>query len=251
MAAPTLTSIAPLSGPPGTAIVCLGAGFDAGAQVACPDLVATTWVSAAELRAAIPADLEGPQGGQISVKVFIRNADLSDSDPLPFSVIYPYPWPALQTWTNIVAVCGEVPAFKRGGRVSDDTLRGWMRSVAQSIAGAMLRRGLSLSPADWQQPDAETALPTPAGVLELLNRYGAAARLAAAIAGDFTQGEWGFAKVLQREYERELAALRDGAYDKLFRPAAATVETGTLVGGGDIAASTGDAAQAFSREQVF
>jgi len=251
MAAPTLTSVSPALGPPGTVITCLGSGFDAGAQVGCPALAETTFVSAAELEAAIPADLVGPAGGSAVVSVFVQNEDGSRSAIVSFTVNFPYPASTLQSWTNIEAVCGEVPGFRRGGQVQDSAIEGWMRSIAQSIAGAMLRRGLSLDSTQWQQPDAATAMPTPAGVLELINRYGAAARLASAIAGQFSQGEWGLAKNLQADFGRELKTLGDGGYDKLFKPAAATVETGTQFAGGDIETDDGDAERAFSKTQIF
>lgn len=251
MAAPVLTSVSPALGPPGSAITCLGSGFDAGAQVACPALVETTRVSAGELTAAIPADLVGPAGESVAVVVFVRNPDGTTSSALSFEVLFPREAGQLQAWTTLDQICGEVPGFKRGGRIKDSTIEGWMRSIAQTIAGAMLRRGLPLDPAQWQQPDAATAMPTPAGVLELINRYGAAARLAGAIASDFSQGEWGLAKNLQRDFERELKTLDSGGYDKLFRLAAATVETGTQFAGGDIETDDGDAEQAFSKNQIF
>jgi hypothetical protein len=250
MAAPTLNSVSPAFGPPGTAIACLGAGFDTGAQVGCPALVDTTFVSAGELHAVIPADLALTEGG--SVSVYVQNEDGARSAIAQFTITQPaYPVATLQSWTNIDAVCGEVPGFKRGGRIQDTTIEGWMRSIAQSIAGAMLRRGLSLKPSDWQQPDASTSMPTPAGVLELINRLGAASRLAATVAGEFTQGEWGLAKALTRDFERELKALQDGGYDRMFRPGAATVETGQQFAGGDIVNSGGDAENAFSKDQIF
>lgn len=251
MPAPTLNSVSPSSGPPGTAITCLGSGFDPAAQVGCPALVATTFISAGEVRAAIPSDLVGLAGGSMVVSVFVENPGALRSAILPFVVTFPYPASSLQSFTRIDAVVAEVPGFKRGGRIGDGTIEGWMRSVAQTIAGAMLRRGLSLDSTKWTQADPSSLMPTAAGVLEQINRLGAAARLAAAIAGDFTQGEWGLAKDLARNYERELKALTDGAYDKLFNPAAATVETGTQVSAGDIETDEGEADQAFSKDQVF
>ncbi|MGE5570118.1 MAG: IPT/TIG domain-containing protein [Rhodospirillales bacterium] len=247
MAVPTLNSVSPQSGPPGTAVVCLGAGFDPGAQVGCPALVETTFVSVGEVRAAIPADLVGPAGGSFQISVYVRNEDGAISAVLPFTVTFGWPSGDLQSWTSIEAVCGEVPGFRRGAAVSDAQIQVWMRSVAQSIAGAMLRRGLSLDPAQWQQPDAGTAMPAASGLLELVNRLGAAAQLAAVVGGQFTQGEWGLAKTLERRFEREMKALAEGGYDKLFRPAAATVESGRQAYGGDI----GDASPAFSKDQVF
>ena len=56
----------------------------------------------------------------------------------------------LQTWTSVELVCGEIPKFIRGAAVAPDAIiRNWMRSIAQTVNGAMYRRGLSLDPADW------------------------------------------------------------------------------------------------------
>jgi hypothetical protein len=147
-------------------------------------------------------------------------------------------------------VAGEVPGFVRGGRISDAGITNWMGSVAQQINAALLRRGLPLTAADWQ-PVIEAGAPSPADLLELLNRLGAAALLAAAIGGQFGAGEWGLAKALERRFERELKALEAGAYDKVFRPAAATIESGTLFGGGDTENDAGETEPAFEKEQEF
>jgi hypothetical protein len=94
--------------------------------------------------------------------------------------------------------------------------------------------------------------PGPASVLELIVRYGAAARLASVVGSQFAAtGEWGLAKTLRADFDRELKALAGGAYDKIFRPGAATASTDPLAGGGDILTSDGDTEQAFSKGQVF
>lgn len=249
MTTPVLTSVSPVSGPPGTAITLAGAGFAAGARAGCPALVATTWVSAAEVQAAIPTELVGPAGGTLVISVYVQNPDGAQSAALPFTVVFLRVM--AQEWTTVEAVCGEVPGFKRGGRIADSMIHVWIRSVAQPIAGTMMRRGLSLDPAQWQAADAGSGMPAPVGVLEHINRLGAAARLAGAIAGEFGTAEWGLAKTLQREYERELTALRGGEYDKLFTPAAATVESGTLFAGGDMTDEGGELERGFEKGQVF
>jgi IPT/TIG domain len=249
---PVLTSVSPSSGPPGTAIICLGSGFDSGAQVGCPALVATTFISATELHATIPSDLTGPQGGTMTLSVYVQNSDSSLSGILPFTLRFPYPVSSLQSWTTVDAVAAEVPGFKRGGRIGDPTIEQWMRSVAQSIGGAMLRRGLSLKSSDWAQPDPSSLQPTPAGVLELINRLGAAAQLAAAIAADFTSGEWGLAKRLEARYQTEFQALAGGGYDKLFSPSyAVTEEIGPQFGGGNVTDDEGDVDPKFRKDQKF
>lgn len=249
MAIPTLSSVSPSGGPPGTAITLLGAGFDPGAQVGCPALVATERISASELRAMIPSNLSGPAGSMMVVSVYVQNEDGSISTVLPFSVTFSYPAGGLQSWTTVDAVAAEVPGFRRGGRIGDEVIETWIRSIAQAIAGAMLRRGLSLIPAHWQAADPGTAMPTAAGVLELINRTGAAARLASAVASEFTQGEWALAKSLQREYERDLQRLDDGIYDRLFRASESPINRDFAAG--DIVTDQGGAEQAFSKTQVF
>lgn len=148
------------------------------------------------------------------------------------------------SWTAIDKVCGEVPGFKRGGtRITDTHIGQWIDSVAQSIAAAMMRRGLSLEPADW--PAAGSPMDA-AAVLEAVNRVGAAARLAAAIASDFSTGEWALAKTLARQFEDEMKRLSAGEYDRVFRQAAATAETGPMFSSGEL-----DSDSAFSKTQRF
>ncbi len=248
MAAPTLNSVSPSSGPLGTAITCLGAGFDSGARIGCPALVQTTFVSSGELHADIPADITGPPGGELVIAIFVENEDGSRSATLPFTVRLAT---VLQGWTTAAAVAAEVPGFKRGGRISDATIEVWVRSYAQIIAGALLARGISLDPTTWQAVSDVTGMPAPAGVLELANRLGAAARLATAVGGEFSQGEWALAKSLQSEFKRELDRLESGFYDKLFLPSAPTRETGSQFSPGDVSNEDGDPERSFTKGQIF
>jgi hypothetical protein len=144
----------------------------------------------------------------------------------------------------VVAVAGEVPGFQRGGNIANTQIANWIRTTAQEINGAMLRRGLPLDPTLWQQANT-AASPDPMDVLEMLNRMGAAAALAAAIASQFSGGESGLATTLAKTYARTLASLRAGDYDKLFLPAAATEEPGQLFGAGAMAPPT------FRKDQNF
>ena len=68
----------------------------------------------------------------------------------------------------------------------------------------------------------------------MLNRLGAAAMLAAAVASNFQGGDAPLSKNLRAAYKDELARLEAGAYDNLFRPAAVTMETGPAFAGGDM-----------------
>jgi len=244
MATAVISSILPVSGPPGTVITVTGSGFDPTAQVGCPSLVQTTDTSSTSLQAAIPPDLVGPEGGSMLVVVFVRNADGSISNMVQFTVLFPAA--ALQSWTTIMQVTGEVPNFVRGGNITDATINTWIRSISQSVSACMFRRGLSLDPTQWQQADPFSASPSPAAVLEQITRYGAAARLAAAISGQFGgAGEWGLQRNLDAAFAREFQLLTTGAYDKLFNPASVTEETGQMV------AASGSGRPAFRKEQRF
>jgi hypothetical protein len=249
--AAVLTSVSPLSGPPGTVITLTGTGIIAGAQVACPILVQTTAPSGSTLQGAIPSNLSGPSGGTMLVSVFIQNPDGSLSNMLPFTVEFPAT--ALQAWTTIDQVCAEVPGFSRGGQISDDTITRWMVSISQSITGVLLQRGLPLNPTLWQQPDPNSITPSPAAVLEQIARFGAAARLASAISSQFASGPggWSYATNLQTAFASEFRALQSGVYDKTFFPAAATVDANPTLAGGEVFTHSGNAEQAFRKGKVF
>jgi hypothetical protein len=240
--APTLNSISPSAGPPGAAITLTGSGFDTGSQAACPVLVATDYVSPNELTATIPEDLGGAGGTSLSIGVYVRNSDGSASAALPFLVQFPAT--RLQGYTDVAAVAGEVVGFQRGGNITDQQIGNWIKTTAQEINGAMLRRGLPLDPALWQAAGT-AASPDPSDVLEMLNRMGAAASLAAAVASQFPGGDSPLAAGLAKTYGRTLASLRAGDYDKLFLPAAATEEPGQLFGAGAMAEPT------FRKNQIF
>jgi IPT/TIG domain len=248
--AAVITSISPVSGPPGTVITVTGSGFDTTAKVGCPVLVETTDTSSVSLQATIPPDLNGPAGAQMLIGVFVQNADGSISNMVQFTVLFPAV--NLQAWTSIDQVCGEIPNFIRGGSIPDSTITTWIQSISQSVSSCLLRRGLPMDPTLWWQPTPSDASPTPAAVLEQITRYGAAARLAAAISGQFAGGgEWGLQKNLDAAFAAEMKLLSQGSYDKLFQPAAATEETGQLVDTGQITTQRGGSGQAFYKEQRF
>jgi len=228
-------------------MVLLGSGFDPAAQVGCPALVPTTFVSSSELRCTVP-DMEGQPGQSIVVSVYVQNADGSQSGTLPFTVQFPL---LAQSFTTVAKVAAQVPGFKRGGRIGDDTIQEWIAQIAGSIRAVFVRRGLSLSPSDWAEPDPASAF-TPGAVLDLINCLGAAAQLAAAIAADFTSGEWGLSKRLDARYQAEMKTLEDGGYDKLFSPSVAvTEEIGPQFAAGDVTNDEGEPDNAFGKDQVF
>jgi hypothetical protein len=209
--------------------------------------VATTYVDAGTVTAEIPAELAGAGGTSLAIAVFVRNADGSVSGTQVFTVLFPAA--VLQAWTTVALVAAETPGFQRNGRIKDADIQTWIRSVGQEVAAEMMRRGLSLDPATWQ-PAGTAASPNPVDVLEMVNRMGAAARLAAAVGANMP-GEWGVAKNLERSYLRQLAALRAGDYDKIFAPGAATVEAGPQLGFGDMTEADGRSSNAFRKDKRF
>jgi len=152
--------------------------------------------------------------------------------------------PTVAGWTTLEKIAGEVPGFVRGGRITDAQIVVWGESIEQQINAVMRRRGLSLVAADWSDVSG-------ADLLGMINRLGAAAQLSAAVAAQFGGGEWGLTKAVERRFEREIKALGDGDYDKLFRPGAATVESGTLFGGGDMTDEEGEVERSFEKGQVL
>ncbi len=223
MSAPVLNSISPTLGAPGVAITVTGSGFTAASRVGCPSLVPTTYIDANTLTAEIPA-MEGPAGASIRVQVYVLNADGAVSNTLDLSIDFPIA--SAQGWTTVDNVAGEIPNFQRAAAIPDSTIVSWIQSISQSVTAVLLRRALPLDPSQWAQPDAASAAPTAAAVLELITRYGAAARLAAAVAGQFTSGVNALQADLSAAYKREYQLLDSGGYDKLFFPAAATEITG-------------------------
>ena len=245
----TLTSVSPGAGPPGATLTLTGSGFTCNSQVACPVLVATTFSSSTTLLATVPADLDGPPAGSMTISVYVQNADSSVSNYLPFTVLFPAI--TLQAWTTIDRVAKSVPGFVRGAQITDDDIAEWISEAAQEIAAAMLKRALPLDSALWPAADV-AAFPTPQGLLEMANRAGAASLLAAAIASNFSAGSpWAPQVALQKQYERHLAAFRNGDYDKLFRSAAATIESGPLLAAGDLTTADGKPSTIFAKDKVF
>lgn len=225
-----------------------GTGFDAGSRVCLPVAVATTFVSSVQVQADVPANFAGADGGAVQIGVFVLGADGSASNVWPFTVTIPAS--RLQAYTTIDAVCAEVPGFMRGGQIDDDSVQRWISSVAQVVKGSMLKRGLSLDPADWQQAGAD-GTPAATEVLEMINRLGAAARLASAVVSLFGNADAAFSRNLQSAFKDELGRLEGGSYDKAFSPAASTAETGPLLSYGDTSRADGEPTTMFRKETKF
>ena len=211
-----------------------------------PLLIAPDSFTATELVFTLPANLPGQEQGALPCSVQVRNSDASFSGALNLLVSF-------RAWCSVSRVAGAVPGFARGGVIADRQILGWITDVGQAIRGAMLGRGYSLNPTDWQQPQAGSNDPEPADILEGINMLGAAAMLAAQIASQFSSGQFALQTSLEKRYTGALAMLRDGAYDKIFKPlTAVTAETGVQAGGGDMTnPDTGEADIAFTKDQVF
>lgn len=242
----TISSVSPLALPPGATVTVTGTGFTTGSRICCPAAAATTFVSGTELTAEIPSDIS--LSAATAIGVFVLGEDGSVSN-LATVTVTPAPV-KLQTYTTMGAVIGEVPGFQRGGLITDARIQGWMSSIAAGIKGAMLRRGLPLDPAQWQAAGADGS-PDALGVLEMINRLGAAARLAAAVVSVFSNQDAAFSKNLNAAYKDEMTRLEEGAYDKLFRPSAATVESGPAFAGGDLTGADGSDSTLFPKEKVY
>lgn len=238
-------------------ITLAGSGFDSAPQAALasqggaqfassPLLVSPSSFAAGQLVFTLPANLPGAEEAALLIFLQVYNSDAAFSNALKFLITF-------RGWIPIGDVAGAVPGFKRGGNISDETICGWISDVAQSINSYLLRRGISLSPADWTPPAAGSGSPEPIAVLGGINKLGAASLLAAQIGAQFQSGEYGLARVLERRYNDQLKMLADGAYDKVFRPTSGTtIETGTQVSAGDMTDPvTGDLQSSFSKGQVF
>lgn len=248
MSAPVIASVSPVLGAPGTAIALSGSGFIAGVRMGCPSFVPTVLVDSGHLTAVIP-QMEGVPGGSQLVSVFAVNPDGSVSNSVTFTVTFPRT--AAQAWTSVAQVCAEAPSFVRGvGNIPDKTILGWIQSVSQQVTSCLLRRGLPLDPTQWQQANALSADPSAAATLELITRYGAAARLVAAISSQFTGGPNALQADLKSAFNREFQLLSDGSYDKLFLPTAATEISGQSFGS-DLQPGQQQGHTVFRKDQVF
>jgi hypothetical protein len=248
----TITQVSPGTNPPnpippGAQVTITGTGFTAGSRVCMPAAVPTVFEDALTLQAKVP-EIAGAAGTSMQIGVFVLGDDGTVSNVLAVTVELPAD--RLQTYTTIGAVCGELPAFVRGGKISDATIRGWMKTAAEAIRAALLRRGLPIDPTQWPAAGLD-GTPSPGSQLELINRMGAAARLAYAAASMFGTGDTGFAKALQKQYDDAMGQLQSGAYDHLFRVGAATAESGPLLSAGDMTDDAGNPTSAFTKERVF
>lgn len=251
-----LNSIAPLAGPPGSVITLLGSGFS-GAQVALvsqapevtldptPYLLTPTSQTATQITVQIPSNLPGQALGAIDLFVSVVNGDASKSNQLAFSLVF-------IGWTSIARVATEVPGFKRGGQITDQTILGWIRSRSQTITAAMLQRGYSLIPSAWPANGASGGSPAAGEMLESLNRVGATLDLASRIAAANGAGQWDFANKLRDQWNADFKLLQSGGYDNLFRADSATDAVAPTFGGGDMSdPDTGEVTPSFTKEQVF
>jgi len=130
---------------------------------------------------------------------------------------------------QVDAVVIHIPHFIRNSPagVADDAIQTWIDTRWEEINAVLVRRALAV-PAEGT--DGWTKL-------ELINRLGAAADLAAALSATFSPGtRWQVEKNLRDDYLRLLAGLDRGDLDKLLDPAAQTADVGPAmqaIGGAD------------------
>jgi hypothetical protein len=240
MSAPLLNSISPLAGPPGAVIALTGSGFTgAGSSVALvsqspdfplsavPLLLTPISQTDSAIVVQLPASMPGQAAGAIDLFVSVIDSDGVQSAALTVSVTF-------VGWTTIARVCGEVPAFTRGGKIADSSILNWIRARAQQeIVPAMLGRGYSLDPARWPVVGPGGGSPEACATLEAINRYGAGYDLASKVGGQFSAGgEWIVAKNLRDQWSGAIGTLKAGGYDHLFRVDASTAQVAPSFGGG-------------------
>lgn len=223
---PVLNSIGPTAGPPGETVLLGGSAFSgASVQIVSqdptfpltPETVTLTPLSQSATKIAfqLPASLPGQAGGSIDLAVTVVNGDASASAPLIYTVTF-------IGWVTIARVAGSVPAWHRGGQISDDQVWEWIATRAQIVTGAMQKRGYPLDPSAWPSSGENGTSPEAMKLLSTLNRLGAAADLAEAIGGNFSTGRWGFAKSLSDQFDAMFRQFREGVYDHLFVATAST-----------------------------
>jgi hypothetical protein len=151
-------------------------------------------------------------------------------------------------------VCTAFPRFVRNaaGSIQDTQIQDWIDDRKARIRSALYARAID--------PDAMQLTPDQANFLRALNRDGAIADLGDALQGTVSlqPGEYSLASERRKSFERQIAEIKQGLYDKFFAPIIAkTVEiepTFGGIGGGETDHSTAfdrGENKAFSKNQTF
>ena len=153
------------------------------------------------------------------------------------------------SYCTVDQVCSEFPRFQRGqeGSVSDAQILDWLTGYAARIDSALAERGIVV--ADLVLTAAQSAW------LAALNQDAGVGKLGVALQGNVTMqpGEYSLAAARLRQYEKILAGIKDGTYDK-FWGIATTSKFGGVAGGettpGETAEDRGENKD-FSKGQLF
>ena len=157
------------------------------------------------------------------------------------------------SYCTVDDVCTAFPRFVRNtaNSIQDTQIQDWIDDRKAPIRSALYARGID--------PDAMALTPDQANFLRALNRDGAIADLADALQGNVSlqAGEDAHAAQRRGSFERQVAEIKQGLYDKFFSQLARTVEIEPTFGGtagGETDRSTArdrGENKAFSKDQVF
>jgi hypothetical protein len=157
------------------------------------------------------------------------------------------------SYCTVDDVCSAFPRFVRNAlnSIQDAQIQDWIDDRKARIRSALYARAID--------PDAMELTPDQANFLRALNRDGAIADLGDALQGNVSlqPGESSQADQRRQSFERQIAEIKQGLYDKLFSLLAKTVEIEPTLGGtagGETDRSTAfdrGEDKAFSKNQVF
>jgi len=157
------------------------------------------------------------------------------------------------SYCTVDDVCTAFPRFVRNAAnsIQDTQIQDWIDDRKARIHSALYARGID--------PDAMALTPDQANFLRALNRDGSIADLADALQGNVSlqAGEDAHAAERRKSFERQVAEIKQGLYDKFFSQLARTVEIEPTLGGtagGETDRSTArdrGENKAFSKDQAF
>lgn len=157
------------------------------------------------------------------------------------------------SYCTVDDVCTAFPRFVRNvaGSIQDTQIQDWIDDRKARIRSALYARAID--------PDAMTLTADQANILRALNRDGAIADLGDALQGNVSlqPGEYSLASEHRKSFERQIAEIKQGLYDKFFSLLAKTVEIEPTLGGtagGETDRSTAfdrGENKAFSKNEVF
>jgi|SRR5208337_1611514 len=157
------------------------------------------------------------------------------------------------SYCTVDDVCTAFPRFVRNsaGSIQDTQIQDWIDDRKARVRSALYARAID--------PDEMELTPDQANFLRALNRDGAVADLGDALQGNVAlqPGEYSQGAERRKSFERQIAEIKQGLYDKFFSQLARTVEIEPTLGGtagGETDRSTASDRgedKAFSKNQVF